>query len=233
MRSYAQTLYPWTGDRAYGKILDGQTNIDLTKRLITIEIKGLDSYPDLQSVMLLNFTEFIKSKAATDSTRPTLLIIDEAWKLLETPSGQSFTIEAYRTFRKYGSGIWCISQNYKDFLSTDEIANALYPNTTSIFILKQTKINWKDFGKRLQLNESEVEAVKSLESVKGEYAEIFLMQDNNRVVLKIEADPLAYWMATTDPADKLLIDKVKKENPNFSQLEVLQEIVKREDDDFE
>ena len=64
MRSYAQILFSWTGDTAYGKLLDGATNIDLKRNLITIEVKGLDSYPDLQNVMLLNFAEFIKTEAA-------------------------------------------------------------------------------------------------------------------------------------------------------------------------
>ena len=139
----------WTGKRAYGRLLDGQTNIDLDRDLIGIETKGLNGYPDLQNVMLLAFTDFIKSKASEDSGRPTLLILDEAWKLLETPSGRDFTIEAYRTFRKYGSGILCILQNYKDFLADGAVADTLFPNTASVFVLKQTKIDWADFQKRL------------------------------------------------------------------------------------
>ena len=103
LRDYAQILFAWTGNRAYGKMLDGQTNVDISKDLVAIEIKGLDTYPDLQNVMLLNFTEFIRAEASKNPERPTLLIIDEAWKLLETPSGRAFTIEAYRTFRKYGA----------------------------------------------------------------------------------------------------------------------------------
>ena len=225
MKAYAQILYPWTGNRAYGRLLDGQTNLDLTKDLITIEIKGLDAYPDLQNVMLLNFTEFIKAKASTDTKRPTLLIIDEAWKLLETPSGQAFTVEAYRTFRKYGSGIWCISQNYKDFLANEEIANALFPNTTSIFILRQTKIDWEDFKKRLQLNQAEVETIKTLRSIKGEYSELFLMQNEHRSILRIQADPLAYWIATTDPADKATIVEEERKGTGLTKLEILKRIV--------
>ena len=224
MVDYGKILFSWTGGRAYGRLLDGKTNANLEKDLITIEIKGLDTYPDLQNVMLLNFTEFIKSKASEDSSRSTLLIIDEAWKMLETPTGKAFTIEAYRTFRKFGGGIWCISQNYKDFLRDEETATSILPNTSGILVLKQSKIDWKDFGKRLQLNEAEVEAVKSLTSVKGEYAEVFLMQDTNRAILRITADPLAYWIATTDPGDKETIREVRRENPNASQLEILQTI---------
>ena len=229
MRDYGKILFSWTGSRAYGRLLDGPTNIDLKKDLITIEIKGLDTYPDLQNAMLLNFLEFIKSKAAGDSSRPTLLVIDEAWKLLETPSGKSFTIEAYRTFRKFGSGIWAISQNYKDFLRDEEISNALYPNTSSVLILAQNKIDWKDFAKRLQLNQAEVEAVKSLESVKGKYAEAFLMQDTNRAILRIESDPLSYWVATTDPKDKAEIAKMERENPKMDKLEILKQLSKKKE----
>lgn len=224
MRNYAQVLYSWTGETAYGRLLDGKTNINLDKDLITIEIKGLDTYPDLQNAMLLNFTEFIKATAAKDTSRPTLLIIDEAWKLFETPSGRSFTIEAYRTFRKFGggAGIWCISQNYKDFLISDEISNAIFPNTTSILVLKQSKIDWEDFMKRLQLNEAELEVAKSLQSVKGEYSELFLMQNNDRVVLRVQADPLAYFIATTDPADNRMISKLEQEKPELNKIEILQ-----------
>ena len=228
MQEYGRILYPWTGERAYGRMLDGETNVDLEKNLITIEIKGLDTYPDLQNVMLLNFTEFIKTKASEDTKRPMLLVIDEAWKMLETPSGQSFVVEAYRTFRKFGAGIWCVSQNYKDFLKDETVANALFPNTASVFILKQNKIDWEDFGKRLQLNKAEIEAAKSLNSVKGEYAEMLLLQNDNRAVLRISPDPLAYYIATSDPQDKALIRKKEEEHPNENKLETLQRILTEE-----
>jgi conjugal transfer ATP-binding protein TraC len=42
MRKHADVLYSWTGETAYGRMLDGQTNVKLGKDLVTIEIKGLD-----------------------------------------------------------------------------------------------------------------------------------------------------------------------------------------------
>ena len=56
----------WTGNTAYGKMLDGPSNVKLKKDLI-------------------------KREAAKDLSTPYLLIIDEAWKLFETPSGQLCT----------------------------------------------------------------------------------------------------------------------------------------------
>ncbi len=227
LRDYAQILFSWTGNRAYGRMLDGQTNVDFTKDLVAIEIKGLDTYPDLQNVMLLNFTEFIRSEASCNPGQSTLLIIDEAWKLLETPSGRAFTIEAYRTFRKYGAGIWCISQNYRDFLKDEEISNALFPNTTSTFILKQSQIDREDFQKKLRLNHAEMQTIESLQSVKGEFSEVFLIQNEHKAILQIKSDPLAYYIATSDPIDKMLIEEMKDKNPNKSELEILQILVEQ------
>lgn len=221
MKSYAEILYSWTGNTAYGKMLDGPTNISLHKDMITIEIKGLDTYPDLQNVFLLLLTDFIKNEAAKDLRRPYLLIIDEAWKLFETQSGLSFTLEAYRTFRKYNGGIWCISQNYKDFLSSQEIKNAIFPNTTSIFVLRQRKIDWKDFQETMDLNDNELEVIKSLEIVKGKYSEFYFMQDENRAVLRLTPDPLSYWICTSDGNDKGQISALEEANPILSKLEIL------------
>ena len=226
MRGYGRMLFPWTGGRAYGRLLDGRTNADLDKDLISFETGGLDAHPDLQNAMLLIITDFIRTAAEGDTSRPTLLVVDEAWKLFETPSGQSFATEAYRTFRKFGCGIWCISQNYRDFLKNDEIANALLPNTSSILVLSQSKIDWEDFKKRLQFNDAETEAVKSLRSVKGQYAEAFLAQGENRTVLRIEADPLSYYVATSDPKDKNDIVRAQARKPSAPKLEILRDLAK-------
>lgn len=224
MKKYAEILYSWTGNTAFGKMLDGQSNIKLSKDLVTIEMKGLDTYPELQNVFLLLFTDYIKNEASKDTSRPYLLIIDEAWKLFETPSGLSFTLEAYRTFRKFNGGIWCISQNYKDFLSNQDIKNAVFPNTSSVFILRQRKIDWDDFGKTMDFSVDEVETIKSLELVKGEYSEFLYMQDENKIILRLIPDPLSYWICTTDGHDKAMIQKMKIKFPELPTIEILKKI---------
>lgn len=224
MKKYSEILYSWTGNTAFGRMLDGQSNIKLSKDLVTIEMKGLDTYPELQNVFLLLFTDYIKNEAAKDTSKPYLLIIDEAWKLFETPSGLSFTLEAYRTFRKFNGGIWCISQNYKDFLSNQDIKNAVFPNTSSVFILRQRKIDWEDFRQTMDFSPDEVDTIKSLKLVKGEYSEFLYMQDEDKIILRLIPDPLSYWICTTDGRDKAIIEKEKERFPELSTLEVLKKI---------
>ena len=180
--------------------------------MITIEIKGLDDHPDLQKVILLNLTDIIKTTTSHANSK-TLLIIDEAWRLF-TDSGRDFAIEAYRTFKKYNAGIWCISQNYRDFLSDEYLADTLLPNTASIFMLKQQGIDWHDLQEKLQLNDSELEIAKGVQIKRGEYAELFLIQGEERGLVKIVPDDLGYQLASNN-CDDLKIVRNEKERTNW------------------
>lgn len=226
IRKHADILFSWTGETAYGRMLDGPSNVTLKKDLVTIEIKGLDNHRELKDIFLLLLTSYIKEEAARDLAKPYLLVIDEAHRLFLTPSGKDFAIESYRVFRKYNAGILCISQNYRDFLADRELADALMPNTTGVFILRQRKIDWDDFKTTFDFNDAQVEAVKSLEIVKGKYSEFFFMQDENQSVVRLEPEPLAYWICTTDGNEKAKIEDLRIQNPDRPLIEILKELAK-------
>jgi len=224
MKKYAQILFSWTGGSAYGRLLDRPSNVKLSSDLITIEIKGLDNHRELKDIFLLLFTSFIKTEAARDLETPYLLIIDEAQRLFQTPSGKDFAIECFRTFRKYNAGIYCISQNYRDFLSDKDLAESLMPNTTNVFILRQRKIDWDDFKSSFDFNDAQVEAIKSLEIVKGKYSDFFLMQDENQAILRLVPEPLSYWICTSDGNEKSQIAEMERKYPNESKIQILQRL---------
>mgnify|MGYP006077432703 CR=1 FL=1 len=224
MRKYAQILFSWTGDTAYGRMLDRQSNVKLKSDLITIEIKGLDNHRELKDIFLLLFTSYIKTEAARDLQTPYLLIIDEAQRLFKTESGRDFAIDCFRTFRKYNAGIYCISQNYRDFLSDKDLAESLMPNTTNVFILRQRKIDWSDFKSSFDFNDSQVEAIKSLEIVKGKYSEFYLIQDENQAILRLVPEPLSYWICTSDGNEKAKIQEMENKYPNESKIQILQRL---------
>lgn len=57
----------WTGNRPYGKLLDGLGSLRWdTAPICTFDLKGLSSYPDLQSVMMLILTDFILGQVERD-----------------------------------------------------------------------------------------------------------------------------------------------------------------------
>lgn len=225
MRNYAQTLYSWTGSTAYGRMLDGKSNVALFKNLTTVEISGLNSHPSLQNVFLLLLTDFIRAEAAKDLRTPYLLVIDEAWRVFQaSESGKEFALECYRLLRKFMAGIYCLTQNYRDFLSDPQIAEAVLPNTTHVFVLRQKKIDWDDFQKIMGLKNAEIEAIKSLEIRKGEFSEVFYMQDEKRSLLRVTPDRLAYLICTSDGKDKAMIEEARLKNTELTRIELLRKI---------
>ena len=225
MKRYAQILFSWTGNTAYGKMLDRPTNIRMSRDLVTIEIKGLTNHSELKDIFLLLLTSFIQETAASDMTRPYLMICDEAERFFKSGElSKQFIITCYRTWRKYRASIYCLSQNYRDFLSDPELADALLPNTTSVIILRQRKIDWKDFQEAFDFNDAQVEAVKSLEIVKGKYSEFFYMQDENQAILRLVPEPLSYWICTTDGNDKTKIQEMEQNYPDLPKIEILKKL---------
>lgn len=232
MRIFAEILYSWCGHTAYGKMLDGETTINLEKDLVTIEVLGMTNHPDLKNIFLLLLTSYIQDAAAADLARPYLLICDEAERFFKSGElAKQFIISCYRTWRKYNAGIWCLSQNYRDFLADPEIRDALLPNSTSVIILRQRKIDWNDFKLVFDFNDAQVEAIKSLQVVKGAYSEFFFLQDENQTVLRMIPEPLSYWICTSDGNDKTKIQEVKNFNPDLPMIEVLKKLAFESDED--
>jgi conjugal transfer ATP-binding protein TraC len=212
-------------------MLDRPTSIRLSRDLVTIEIKGLANHSELKDILLLLLTSHIQDTAASDMTRPYLLICDEAERFFKSGElAKQFIITCYRTWRKYRASIYCLSQNYKDFLSEPELADALLPNTTSVIILRQRKIDWKDFQAAFDFNDAQVEAVKSLEIVKGKYSEFFYMQDENQAILRLVPEPLSYWICTTDGGDKARIQEMEQKYPELPKIELLKKLAFGEKD---
>ena len=222
MRKFSEVLYSWTGKSAYGQMLDGQTNVELSKDLVSIEVQQLSNYSDLKDVLLLLLTSHIQDVASSDLEREYLLIIDEAERLFQSELARQVVITCYRTWRKFRSGIWCLSQNYKDFMADKELKDALMTNTTSVIILRQSKIDWDDFQKTFDFNATQVECIKSLTIKKGQYSEFYYLQDDREAILRLTPEPLSHWIATSDANDKLLITETEKQNPTLSKLEVLE-----------
>ena len=222
MKDFAQILFSWCGETAYGKMLDGHSTINLEKDLVTIEVLGLSNHPELKDILLLLLTSYIQDAAAADLATPYLLICDEAERFFKSGElAKQFIITCYRTWRKYNAGIWCLSQNYRDFLADPEIRDALMPNAPTAIILRQRKIDWSDFKSTFDFNDAQVNAIKSLEVVKGAYSEFFLLQDENQTVLRMIPEPLSYWICTSDGNDKTKILELEKKHPDLPKIEIL------------
>jgi conjugal transfer ATP-binding protein TraC len=223
IRKYGRILTPWCGDTPFGQFVDRDTNIALNRPIVAFDLKGMESYPDLQAVCLYIITDFVWREVQRDREKMKFLIFDECWKLLKNESGLVFIEEVFRTFRKYFASAVAISQDIDDFAKS-KIAGAILPNCAIKWVLMQQQSDPVRIKEALDLNDNELGLIKSLRQEKGVYSEAFLIAQKERIVTVIESTPLEYWIATTDPKDLAKIEEVSRERPDVDPVSNLKEL---------
>lgn len=165
----ALDLQGWCGDTAHGKFIDGQTNIPLSNaRLVYYDTDGLAGSGKLAPVGTLLISQHIERMIRANPEHKTLVMIDEGWALLKQDArAREFVGTMFRRFRRYGAGVWLITQTYQDVLDMPDITN----NHEMFFGLRssaQERALWED---QLQLPKRTMAFAKLVGSLAGKYAE--------------------------------------------------------------
>ena len=92
------------------------------------------------------------------------------------------------------------------------------------------KLTGGNFQETFDFNSAQVAAIKSLDIVKGEYSEFFLIQDEKQIVLRLVPEPLSYWICTSDARDKAQIAELEREHPDLSKIEILKTLAFKQED---
>jgi conjugal transfer ATP-binding protein TraC len=160
-----------------------------------------------------------------DQTERKIVVFDEVWRLLESPSSARLIAELYRTSRKYRCSILTISQSVEDFTSS-AIAPALVNNSATVYLLKQ-RLGHELVGKQFHLNEREQDIFRALEMRRGEYTEALILYGQHHFLARVVLSPLEYWIATTHPADLAAERSLAARNPSWSRLRLIAELAAR------
>jgi len=224
LRSFARMLYPWTEDRPYGRVLDAENSLELEKDFVVFDLKGLSSYPDLQSAAILVITDFILGKVDSRKDRRKQILMDECWELLKSKGSSHFMEYCVRTLRKTGSGITFITQGLEEIIASP-IGSAILSNTATKFILQQ-RGDLEPTRKILKLNDQEMDLIASLRSQKGRYSESFLISNENRSVIRAVPTAIEYWLSTSDAADNQCLDQRRGKSPQKRLPEIIYELAK-------
>ncbi|OGW81640.1 MAG: hypothetical protein A3G33_08280 [Omnitrophica bacterium RIFCSPLOWO2_12_FULL_44_17] len=207
----------------YGKILNRRGVFDFDARFTVFDLRKISQYPELQEILLLIIPFALKRKFENLNLKK-MLVLDECWKLLKETQGTDLVETFYRTARKMNAAVLSISQNPEDFLDA-AISGVMINNSPVKYILRLKKSHEKLalFG----LNENEIKAAGELEVKPGRYSEIFIKFDDQSVIAKLEPSALEYWAATTDALDLAEEAKLKRNHPEYTDLQVLETLAKQ------
>ena len=210
----AVQLEPYAKDGTYGRYFHGASTIDFFKNFIVLELEGLKSRKDLQSVILLCLIfRITKDLSGGDLQTRKMVVIDEAWDLLSHRYAAGFIENGYRRARKQNASFITITQSFADYYQ-NETARAALENADIRIALRQKSesISFLEKEKKLSMTPWEIRQLKSLRLQPDEYAECLVTTpETPAAVLQVRFDAfsrLAYSSNANDVASiRSLMDK--------------------------
>jgi type IV secretory pathway VirB4 component len=173
-------------------VFNSQTNIDLNNRLVVFDIKDLPE--SLRQIMMLIISNFVSNQVKARPQKR-LLIIDEAWLLLQHEESARFVSGLIRRARKYYLGVSIISQQANDFLSND-YGRAIASQSSLRILMRQDTTTIKNVASEFNLSEYEQNFLLTCER-----GDALIIADQDHVAVKVVASEEEHPLITTNPAE--------------------------------
>ena len=150
-------LYMYTASGDFGKYLDGEKNTLKYSKYTAFELEDLMNLsPDLVIPTLLYMFHEIEKRL---TGRPTLIILDEAWLMLNTPVFAARIKEWLKVLRKANAAVILATQALQDIVNSD-IGSAILDSCPTKILLPNSQIESREMKQlyqgNLQLNDTEI-----------------------------------------------------------------------------
>ncbi len=210
LRNLSMRLNNYLREGPYGYLTDRPTTIAPESPLVVFDTRMI---PDAKAAAaLFVICEHVKSRIAQareehlagggpqhEWAGRSFLVVDEAWKLIERPATGRWFNEFCRRSRHYALWLIAISQQLSDFES--EHGKALLANASMRLFLRQEARELSYAKDALALSDGAIEAIASLQTVRGRYSTAYLMNGTRgQGTLQIALGAGEYWIASSDPA---------------------------------
>ena len=199
--SLAGRLKKYT-EGTFAGLLNNPTNVEMDNQLVVFSVRDLED--ELRPMAIYTIVNYIWN-VVRSQLKKRILVIDEAWWLMQKEDSAKFIYALVKRCRKYYLGVTTITQDVNDFLLSP-YGKAIVTNSAMQLLMKQAPAAVDNIGKTFMLTQGEKYLL--LECGVGEG--IFfagLKHAAIRVVASYSEDQLI----TSDPKQLLEIEKAKKE----------------------
>lgn len=178
----------------FASLYNQRTNFELKPGFVVFSVRDLEE--QLRPVAMYTVLNYIWTKIRMDKRRR-IMIIDEAWWMMQFEDSAKFLHGLAKRARKYFMGLTIISQDVEDFLSS-RYGKAVVSNSAMQVLLKQSTASIDLVTEVFNLTEGEKYLL--LESDVGEG---LFFAGLNHVAIKVVASYTEDQIITTDPKQVL------------------------------
>jgi hypothetical protein len=192
----------------YGALFDGPCRLDADAGFVVFELERIAMNKEIASVALMAILQRITDACVRDPDVEKLLIVDEAWTLLQSAATARFLENVFRTYRKYRACAVMVTQQVSDF--EGPAGAAIRANAPNRCYLRQTPETVLAMERLLDLKPSEKGVLSTLRTVKGAFSEMLILSPRHSGVARLAQDPLTYWITTTDAEDNAELEVLRR-----------------------
>ncbi len=132
-KSLVQRIEKFT-DGIFAGIFSNETNVDLGDGLQVFSVRDLDDV--LRPIAMYVILNHIWNKVRS-SKKKRMMVIDEAWYIMQHEYSAKFLFWLVKRARKYGLGVTTITQDVEDFISSP-YGKPIVTNSSILLLLKQS-----------------------------------------------------------------------------------------------
>lgn len=178
----------------FAGIFSEQSNVDLNGSFVVFNIRDLED--ELRPIGMYITLNYIWNRVKTDK-RKRILVVDEAWQLMQYQDSAMFMFSIAKRARKYYLGLTTISQDVEDFLST-RLGRAIVNNSSLQLLLKQNPAAVEIVAGTFKLTSEETKRLTQFPVGEG-----LFFAGLSHVVLRILGSPTEEQLITTNPQQLL------------------------------
>jgi type IV secretory pathway VirB4 component len=189
----AARLHPWV-QGAFKQLFDGHTTTNPEGHLVVFSLRDLPE--ELKTIGTLLTLDTVWRRVSNPAIRtPRLVIVDEAWLLMNQPAGAQFLFRMAKAARKHWAGLTVATQDTADVLGTD-LGKAVVANAATQILLRQAPQAMDEITHTFDLSAGERHFLLTADRGQG-----LLCAGTQRVAFQSIASPTEHYLVTSDPAE--------------------------------
>ena len=188
----AQRLRKYTTGTFAG-IFSQQSNVDINNQMVVFNIRDLED--ELRPVAMYIVLSHIWNVVRAEQKRR-LLIVDEAWQLMQYEDSANFLFSLAKRARKYYLGLTTITQDVEDFMSS-KMGRAIVNNSSMQLLLKQSSSAVDVLSDVFKLTNEEKKRLSTFPVGQG-----LFFAGQNHVHIQIIASDTEESLITTNPVQQ-------------------------------
>ncbi len=185
----------------FSDFFNQQSNITVDKSFVVFGIRDMEE--SLKPIALYIIMRYIWNMVRT-KLKKRIMVVDEAWWLMQSEDGASFLFGLVKRGRKYWLGVTTITQDVADFMKSD-YGKAIITNSALQLLMKQSPATIDIVQKTFNLTEQEKFLLLGAAVGEG-----LFFAGKKHVAISVVASQTEDQIITTNPQEVLKLREAKR-----------------------